>query len=246
MPDLRQYLKNFEEPDPDWLFEVTNSNRQEIVGHFLSSRTLFYPGSGTDGGPIESFNNAHACHCFIYVDYGVARTDIFNQVQNTIRGYRSVAHFELTMSDLTPQGWTPSIEHRPKTEPLVKLVEPYAFIEILERSPSENAQHGAHRFALLCLGADGFGTFDALFCQHGSWRRPWCVVVQDHGFGGNYDKFGGGGILEQLASSASVMPELLLVADNSEAWTGYSQATNVQPECMGQHAHERYLWERSN
>jgi len=243
---LRDYLKKFEEPQPAWLEEVSCSDKQQVISDFLSSRTLFYPGSGSDGGPIASFNKAVACHCFIYVDYTVPRENILRQVHHSIRGYSSIAHFDLEMSDLTPEGWEPTAKAYDGKQPWAELTASFGFIAILERGPSEDDEHGARRFALLCLGADGFAAFDALFCQPSSLQSPWCVVIQDHGFGLNYDRFGRGGILERLASCAKHMPRLLLVGDGSEPWNGYKRIPYIDPEQMGQHAHDRYLWERDD
>ncbi len=56
---------------PEWLSQPT-----ENLGFsgpnlkcMLQSRTLFYPGSGSDGLPIKNFARPHAIHCFIYSDY---------------------------------------------------------------------------------------------------------------------------------------------------------------------------------
>lgn len=243
---LRDELKKLREPQPYWLERIHGLTKNDVVSHFLSSRNLFYSGSRSDGGPIASFNSAGACHCFIYVDYTVSRAEILQQAQHSIRGYSSIAHFELDMSDLTPRGWTPTSAAYHCRKPWAELAKPYGFIEILERNPTVGRDHGAHRFALLCLGADGFAGFDALFCQPSSLQSPWCVVIQDHGFGLNYDRFGRGGILERLASHAKDMPRLLLVGDNSEAWNGYTRVPDVDPEQMGQPAHYRYLWQRDD
>jgi hypothetical protein len=45
-------------------------------------------------------------------------------------------------------------------------------------------------------------------------------VLQNHGFGGNHDGFGGGGRLERLATDAS-RPPFLVVGANTRPWDGY-------------------------
>ena len=70
-------------------------------------------------------------------------------------------------------------------------------LEILQRESGLNDAHGPSRLAILFLGADAIATYDALFCQGDGTRSPYVVVLQDHGFGGNYDSFGEGGTLEQ-------------------------------------------------
>ena len=69
---LREYLAIYEEAVPDWLarFDLQNPMRPaDRLQDFLRSRTVYYPGSYIDGGPVAAFNSAHAAHCFIYVDY---------------------------------------------------------------------------------------------------------------------------------------------------------------------------------
>jgi hypothetical protein len=52
------------------------------------------------------------------------------------------------------------------------------------------------------------------------------VVLQDHGFGGNWNRFGRDGRLHQYAREN--LPRLLYVAPNTTPWPGY-----VPRSCLG-------------
>lgn len=56
------------EPLPEWL--DGDGPPPFDRGAFLSSRTVYYPGSGEDGQPVELCNRSRSAHCFIYVDRG--------------------------------------------------------------------------------------------------------------------------------------------------------------------------------
>lgn len=86
--------------------------------------------------------------------------------------------------------------------------------------------------------------YDSLFCQVKA-TAPYAVVLQDHGWGGNWTKFGKGGDLETLASSTVRLPQFLLVAANTDAWNGYSAIDGVTIGGGGMHGSQRQLWRRA-
>ena len=98
---------------------------------------------------------------------------------------------QLQVGDLFPGIWIAPYQY-PKGN--FAIAPPYGFLEILDRSPTLGDDHGALRLAILFIGVDGIAAFDALFCQ-GNFRKDQFVVLQDHGFGGNYDHFGTSGLM---------------------------------------------------
>ncbi len=228
---LREFFATKRESMPAWLSAYPSDAQEalppsEVLRRFLRSRTVYYPGSGSDGGPVAAFNSAHAAHCFVYVDYLVERSELLDELQSDgFRGYRRLARVDLREADFGLGNWRPHVTG-PVRYPF-KPVRPYGFIEILERAEEYSEAHGAERFAVLFLAADGHAAFDAIFCQGSGTPVPFCVVLQDHGFGCNYSAFGEGGLLAQIASGCRVLPEFLLVADNTDPWRGVSGGAKV-------------------
>ena len=122
-------------------------------------------------------------------------------------------------------------------------VEPYGSLCVFDREVEYGNEHGPERLALLYLGADGIATYDALYCQRWS-RPPYALLLQDHGFGGNYDRFGRGGLLERIAIRADVFPEWILT-DRGE-WVGFDQVPDVERSCGGINHNMRELWRGSD
>jgi hypothetical protein len=89
------------------------------------------------------------------------------------------------------------------------------------------------------VGGDGVATFDALFCQSDG-NPPYAVVVQDHGFGGNWTTFGGDGSPLWSLARRGALPKWLLVADNTTPWPDYQVASNT--DCGGMNASPRRLF----
>src|SRR5262249_48401290 len=129
---LREYLVTLREDEPEWLSQPEQFDTATIANRFLSSRLVYYPGSGWDGGPIACFNSSHAAHCFVYVDYGVQSSTLEQIIDNSgFTGYRSFKRIILKEEHLTPSGW---ISHAPAgARPWIRPVTPYGIIEILER-----------------------------------------------------------------------------------------------------------------
>lgn len=119
---------------------------------------------------------------------------------------------------------------------------PYGFIEILERTPEFDDTHGAARLAILFLGADGIATYDALFCQEHS-PPLYAALLEDYGFGGQYDKFGVGGLMEAIAQRTSHFPQLLVCKSGTE-WAGYEQIPGLSADTGGMHRNPRCLYGR--
>ena len=244
---LPKYLQQLSDLCPKWLLNFHPEDAFDRHS-FFNSRVVYYPGSGTDGHAVKCFGSTHSAHCFVYADYMVEQSRIEAELlhsspQNSrcFLGYHSLARIQLAENDLTPDGWKSQGDsmHKPLQTPRVT---PYGFLEVLERDDNLNDTHGAYRLAILFLGADGIATYDALFCQQKG-ISPFAAFIQDHGFGGNDDKFGGGGMLEKLAAQDNVFPRFLMVAENSKPWAGYLRVADVDGELGGMHGNMRCLHE---
>jgi hypothetical protein len=247
---IYEYLHQQREDSPAWLGRF-NPGDQFPRDQFFASRVVYYPGSGTDGHPVKVFGSTHSAHCFVYADYGVNQATLEEELGDPrygFRGYETLARVQLREQDLVPRGWTAHVDrtevphHRHWFATVAAA--PFGFLEVLERNRELGDDHGAPRLAILFLGADGAATYDALFCQRDSVSAPFALVLQDHGFGGNYDRFGAGGLLERIARRCEVMPQWLLVADDMRPWDGFERVPNVNGDRGGMHNNLRFLYQR--
>lgn len=217
---------------------------------FWQSRTVYYPGFGSDGHPVKFFNSNHLAKCFVYADYLVDEEEVCADLDNPaiaysghFRGYHSVERIRLSAADLAPVGWRPHAPS-PRSHWARPRIRPYALLERLKRDAGLDDSHGALSLSILFLGADGHASYDALFCQDGRQRAPYAVVLQDHGFGGNYDRFGRGGLMERIAITTGVFPKYLLVAENTRPWDGYVRVPGMEGSRGGLHSELRHLYQR--
>jgi len=107
-------------------------------------------------------------------------------------------------------------------------------------------EHGPSLLAIVFLGADAIASYDALFCQGYGIAAPLAVLIEDYGFGGQYQggSFGRRGLLEQIAVQCAVMPCWLLVAENSDPWDGFVRVAGVGGDPGRMHGRLLYLHER--
>jgi len=225
------FKNNFTDNDMNWLnsFDPAAAvNISELIDKFLTEAVVYYPGSGKDGSAVKFFNEANAANCFLYVDYMMTQEALERDLKHEgFKGYVSIARLNVTERDIGVVKWT---QHLTPGEVNYKFqpVQSYAFLEILEKQDVQVP--GAPRLAILFLSADGHAAYDALFCQEDGGRGPpFCVVAQDHSFGGNWSEFGAGGALETIANRAGSFPKFLLAGNNTKAWRGYERCENVAP-----------------
>lgn len=189
---------------------------------------------------------SRAAHSFIHVDQGVDRDTLLERLDDREKGFHAyaIAHQESVTEDVFwPGGWTRHVseeEARNCTRFRDGFVEPFGWFVSLDRKGG-GEDHGPRRLAILFIGGDGFASYDALYCQGDGTPAPFLVVVQDHGFGGNYNRFGQGGLLELIAGRTDVRPNFLLVGENSGPWTGYAD-TGAAAEPGGSDANPRRLF----
>ena len=239
LPKPQEVLIKDQADVPRWL-EGFKPNSPFPRRDFFCSRVVYHPGCGGDGHPLRIWGKSHSAHCFVFVDYGVEFETISAKLTNPdaprrVLGYRTIHFAELRQDEITPQGWRPHIAVRPRYS--FANVSPFAVWAVLERLDDFGEDHGPHRICILHICGDGFATFDALFCQgHGSGVHG--VLLQDHGFGGDWGSFGQNGYLFQLAARFA-KPKWLLVANNTEAWAGYRRRSSS--EIGGANHHERFL-----
>ena len=127
MTDMISYLSNYREEVPAWLENYLHGGKISFKD-LMSSRVAYYPGSGDDGGLIKIGNKSHSVHSFLYVDYGVRKKELENEI-STILGYHQIGQIEWTEADLLPKGQYPvDINRIPRScGPLIPDEKPYVF-----------------------------------------------------------------------------------------------------------------------
>lgn len=215
---------------PEWLCNYSTHSRVSFRD-IMSSRIGFYPGSGTDGMLVHACNIGHVAHSYIYVDYLLRRESLVKHLDehNSIRGYHRIGRLEWRIDDILPNGRysLPIVEHALKEYALHRSsifdATPYCFTDIMERDFDKEDNWGASRFAITFLASDGIDTYYQLFCKEYK-KSPFIVLLQDHAFGGNYDSFGKGGLLDDIVTKNNVRPKFIIFGHggrNQGIWDGY-------------------------
>ena len=243
MTDIYTYLKDYREEEPEWIARYLHG--EEITfKDIMSSRIGYYPGSGFDGELMKVGNKSHSVHSFIYVDYMLKRKELEDHLaeEDSILGYHPVGQIEWQESDLMPNGQYPlDINIRPlygEPNRFVRKGEtPYCFSVVMERNEDKGDTWGAKHFVVTFLFADGIATYYQLFVKEYS-KTPWLFLLQDHGWGGNYDKFGARGLLDRIIQRNHCFPTFVLCASNTSIWRGYEKLEEVSPLEYG----NRYLF----
>jgi len=241
------------EPMPDWLKRF-QPNEPFSRQNFFTSRLVYYPGSETetDGHPVKLFGSTHSSHCFVYADPKLMRAQIESVLEHPrhrFKGYRTLHRLEIRESDLVPNGWTPHITHSDveRALDLSKPVQLFGFLEVLEREEAFDDSHGPKRLAVLFLGADGIAAYDALFCQKDSLSPPFALLLQDPGFiSSNYNRFGHGSLLHLIATRSKVLPQSLLISEDTEPWDGFVRLSGVGGDQAGILKPMRFLYKKED
>ncbi|MCY4485656.1 MAG: hypothetical protein OXF11_00860 [Deltaproteobacteria bacterium] len=250
MPTIVTTLQQNPEPFPDWLKQPSPRFDHDS---FFGSRTVYYPGCGTDGHPVAICNPAHAAHTFVYVDYRVSeqtvRDCVYRRTGPGVHGYEAEHEEEVAEAILHPGGWTPHVAERELDKAADWADESrFRLYLVLKRDKDHDDTHGPERFAILFIGGDGHAMYDALYCQEDGTRPPFLLLFHDYGWDENYDKFGADGLLERIAFDRGVYPEWLLVGLNErqfEPWEGYLDV-GAEPARGGMHRKPRALFHRAH
>lgn len=236
MPDIRQHIRPRRRHGPPalpaWLEALPAGASSVDIEAFFSSPVVLYPGADSDGHPLIVFGSTHRAHCFLYVDQWYRRPELIDTLDGgrtgydaRVRGYHTHARIDVAPEAIVPATFDTALSdrhsrRRPTDHPEapIERVPKWALLEILARDDDHDDTHGPSRLAILFVTADAFDVYEAAFVRRQ--RAPYAIVLQDHGFGGNHDRFGGGGRLEALATEKA-SPRWLMVATNTLPWSDY-------------------------
>ena len=248
---MDEFLRQYEEPLPVWLAnyrEGENFTFDDVV----SSRLGYYPGFRKDGTLLMIGNRSHTIHSFVHTDYMNMREDVRRQVEH-IRGYHVIGKMEWQINESLP---LPSIgtEYRKTYELMMERFgawisrwtddTPYLITHIMERDSDRGEDFGALRIAVTSSNLDGFVLYLLLFMEKCK-KAPWLFLLQDHAWGGNHNRFGKKGLLEQSMFVAGHWPKFVICDPlwGTNIWYGYKKLDQVEPVIGGMHRNVRYLWE---
>lgn len=244
--EMYHYLAQYKEELPEWLSSYKEGDELKFED-VISSRLAYYPGFGDDGSMLMIGNRSHAIHSFIHTDYlNEYRTDI--RQLNNIAGYHSIAHFEWSKDQIFPTGKKPhGIEFKTMlpAKTFLRKGRHHYITEILERNPEKDESWGSKRIAVTVLTEDGIDFYFQLFINRLK-RAPFLFLLQDHGFGCNYDRFGKGGLLDIMISQGKLWPDFVICDKDkgTTIWDGYKKINEVEPVIGGMHGNKRLLWKR--
>jgi hypothetical protein len=209
--------------EPKWLIDLPLASVEALADvpcpiPELLEHSLFYPASGCDGRPVHRF--AGLVYSFVYVDYGITRTELLTEVaEHGFTGYRLAGSKSLPEHELAPCAWRVEIPPRFTGDAewfedvRVDIGEAFAEWMVFERTPDRDSSHGPERFSLLHICADGVAAYREPYRARGIAPLMLSVIQSGHGFGGNYTDFADSrGLLATmvLSSEAKAVPEFLV------------------------------------
>ncbi|QDA59018.1 hypothetical protein [Hymenobacter jejuensis] len=209
---------------------------------------MYYPAAGSDAHDIELLSR-DACS-FIHVDFRETEAQIRSQLQGTpgFAGYDLIGLRQVSAAELTPRGWQPSEGLPQMQRPLPEYASPansFALWAVYERRSTHSADHGADRFSLLHLHAEGVAAYDALYLGNQQQAKYLCIIQPGEGFGDNPYRFTDPeGALHKLVSRNPLgLPDFLVLGggglpefyDQQPCWTEYEQLVTTRrfPSSVG-------------
>ncbi len=222
--------------------EMTHQRKRKIHPMLepQDGMVLYYPGCGSDYGPLLHFSQTEQVSIAVYVDYLMTRSRIVDMLCDLHRaaGLQAVNPTLTTLraSDLGMTEWR---DFWPKTERGLMFGKPDRAFGVtceLQLQPDRQTR-------LIFLCTEAHQTYCNLL---NTTLRPSMVVLQDHGFGGNWQDFGDeDSPMYLVAHECRALPQRLFVAKGStRPWPGYRRSG---PDLLleGQmHRHQRAVYER--
>jgi hypothetical protein len=197
--------------------------------------SLYYPGSGCDFGPFYLFVEKYNVRKVIYSDYMISKQTIIDSIKEHLPRYRLREEIEINPEFYNKKSWEEFWPNNKYCRQDGKPEDAFGFKVILKNQKIE--------VDFTFLRTEAIRTYEIL-SELGIYFD--IVVLQDHGFGGNWTRFGGENEILTIARNYKV-PELLYIADNTDPWPGYTLKTDFELILKGQmHKHERAILQKDN
>jgi len=227
------------ETQPDWLSASSEEFQftKQLSNSFISSRVVFYPGSGVDYAPMDLF--AQSAHCYLYVDYltdldstpPIPNCKILHQQALTIGEITESLGLDpnqaaFSREDLT-QNETQALDHffAGQETPKSRLLG--GRWSIWERNEVLKGETHHRRFALLQLHAEAVWVFKGLWCTREQRSKLFALYCARDS--PNWTHWRPGGWLFRLAVNHQVFPELLRCQPDTK-WPDYDFQFRDSPE----------------
>ncbi len=254
MTTMVEYFSKCSEPYPGWLHDGNFSLRC-----FFKSRTVFYPGAGAHGRPLDIFNPSHSAHCYFLVDqmYSAARLD--QQTGDKPTGYRTIYNHQFSIDELLrectcplptddlgqfaipPRAGVSSFgrAYRSQDSSMLAAVDSTSavYLRVYERVPGYDEAHGAERFAMFCLGMEARTAYEWFYGTMFRDHPPYAVWLQDDGpvldparLAAHDRGFGDPNGRLYRAALETGLPEFLVVRRNTRHWSRYRRVRGVGPK----------------
>ena len=217
-----------------------NRPTQGAVRALLEQPAVFYPGSGKDLHPIEIFGSTREASLFVGADYLVSPD--FGAL-NLRSGFHVVAQHDLNFQELCDL--LEADQQHPCGERWTRFADWNAINGGTSRwvvfQESEAGQdQEPRRVGLLHVFGEAVWAYWHLWAKRNA--APSAILLQDHGFGGNWAPFGGGDAPLYRVAERAALPASLVVAGNTAVWPGYAPVRPVGGG--GMHNHDRTLYRR--
>jgi hypothetical protein len=191
---------------------------------------LYYPGSGSDFGPFKLFTEAGQYSTVIYADYLTKHDDALSLL-NSIPGWQLAGPVkDIQPSDLNITSWDECWPRSPRAR---NFANPETAYGIEAQMQSETGLKARFIF----LATEAIQTYSVLV---NAGFTPTALVLQDHGFGGNWTRFcGEGSPLYRNVQKSHTNPLLL---SRDPPYPGYEKITDHIAYEGSMHGHSRALF----
>ena len=197
----------------------------------LTNGLLYYPGAGTDYGPLCLFATNTRLSGVVYTDYGIGS----EEAERFLAGIPewNLDHMDkLEPSYIGKETWDEFWPELTRSRLYRNSMSAYC-----RRSHLSNVS--GRSLQLIYLATEAVKTYSIMI---ESGIVPTAMVLQDHGFDGNWTHFRPGGALHEAAIQLDAFPHLLFVGDNSTPWPGYEQVSDWVVYEGQMHRHARALY----
>lgn len=207
---------------------------QEYLEHQSQIRkisTLYYPGAGKDFKTLSFIAENTPLESAFFADYTREFRGTADTLQEAMPDWVVENSAELGPDFLKQNTWSAFWHNLSSATKFANPTNAYITKYQLLHQPS------GKKIDFYYFGTEGIKTYQLLLEND---ITPDMLVLQDHGFGANWDKFGGSSKLSSVQSSRS---PILFIGENTEPWPGYEKRTDFEGN-FGSAGHRRAFFSK--